>query len=107
MKNFKRLIRSIYLFFYYLTPKGKEARYWVTADKNLNNHLFEKGMQELELEARKREVKTKCIQFAKMMIKKKKYSNFHVGKVTSEKFKDELEETNLKIHPNTLKFNNA
>lgn len=100
MKKINKLIKSIYLFFYYLTPKGKEEKYWKKAGESLEKKLIEKGLKEIE-------VKNKCVSFAKKVTSRKKLSRFHLATITEKKHQKELQKVNVKINKKTLEFKDA
>jgi hypothetical protein len=107
MKKQTNFFYRIYLFFFYLTSKGKDAKMYKDAEANLHQYFLEEGASDLKKQISKNKTKNKCIDFATRVTKKKKLSNFHLGKITSEKHKEELKENALKIHPKTLEFKNA
>lgn len=96
----RKFLLRIYKFFYYKTPKGKEELYWEKATISLEKALLIKGNNELR-------VKSKCISFAKKVSLKKRLSNFHLAKITAEKYKDELKDNGLDIDPKSLRFKSA
>lgn len=95
------------MFFYYITPKGREEKYWAKCNNKLDKVLFDKGAMELEIQVKRRAVHQKCINYAKRMLSKKNYSKFHVAKVVSEKFKNELSEVNSKLELKSQTFKSA
>lgn len=100
MKKLKQFFKNIYLFLYYLTPKGRDEKYWAEAGKKLEKVLFEKGVKELE-------IKQECIKYAKTVSKRKLLTDFHLGTLVQEKFKTKLSEVGVKIHKRNLKFKDA
>lgn len=100
MKALRQFFKNIYLFIYYLTPKGREAKYWLEAGKSLEVGLFEKGVKELS-------VKKQCIQYVKKINKRKRLSKFHLATVTNKKHKKELNEVGVIIDSKNLQFKNA
>lgn len=100
MKKLIKFFKNIYVFLYYLTPKGRDEKYWSEAGSNLEAGLFEKGAKELE-------VKKQCITYAKTIHKRKRLSNFHLGTLVGKKSAKELSSVDVKINPKTLKFQDA
>lgn len=100
MRYIKQIIQSVYLFFFHLTPKGKEQKMFDQAEESLTQHFVDLGHKEIK-------VKKKCIDWAQRISKIKRLSKFHLATITNKKHQKELGEVGVIIDSKTLKFKDA
>ena len=100
MKQLTNFFKAIYLFFFRLTPKGREAQYYDTA---LNNMKETRTLSILE----KRALKLQIRHFLGKALRKRSLTIHQQGELIKNKFSAELEAAGLKYNAKKREFQNA
>lgn len=97
MKNF---FKQLYLFFYHLTPKGKEAQYYDQALNNMNE-------QHVISTLSKRMLKSEINYYMNKAQKRKHLTPHQKLQLIKGKFGDQMQAAGITIVPSTLKLVDA
>ena len=100
MKKLFKFFTAIYLFFFHLTPKGKEAKYY---DEALNNMKDNQTISEIE----KRMLQGEINWFINSERKRRILTEDQKIMLVQNKFAKKLKNTGYKIDPSTHKLVHA